>query len=348
MNQNNRELFVYRIISGVVNSKIDDKPVKIYPPTTEVYLEACELYFESMDLCYTKGIMDEEEMIEWMMENDLWSWHEEKEIEEIKKKIEELKLLCYENRRDRIGVNKIKNTIRAVEGRYKELMIKKNKYFQNTCEGISSINKLAHVIKRSCFSDGKLIDHLDVQADNLIFDYNKFHDIDDSIIRFLSRSEPWRNMWVLRKNSNRPLFPNVDRELTNNQKSILAWSQMYDNVYEAHESPSKDVIEDDDILDGWFIFQSKKRETAKAQSELDDSIKSSKIKNAHEVFSVVANKQEANKVESLNNVHAAMIKKQREALIKAKGGSADQAAFTDEKLKLVSESNRQFKGRFGK
>jgi hypothetical protein len=350
MKHNNRELFLYRIIYGIVRSKVGKNLVKIYPPTTEVYLESCELFFQEMDNCYTKGIMDEEEMIDWMIENDLWSWHEEKEIEGIKNKQEELKLFCYNNRRNKMLLNSTKNTIRAIEDRYRQLIIKKKKYFHNTCEGISSMIKISHIVKNSCFVDGKLTNNIDFHIDNLIFDYNKFHDIDDSIIRFLSRTDPWRNIWNLRKNINRKLFPSIDstRELTINQKSLIAWSQMYDNVYESYDSPCKDVIEDDDILDGWFIFQSKKRETEKSQSDLDNSIKSDKIKNSQEIFSVVSSKEEADKIDSLNNAHSKMIKKQRETLIRNKGGSVDQSAFADEKLKLLNQSNKQFKGKFGK
>ena len=43
-------------------------------------------------------------------------------------------------------------------------------------------------------------------------------------------------------------------------KNIVMWSQLYDNVQESMDAPTKDVIKDDDLLDGWLIVQGKKRE----------------------------------------------------------------------------------------
>ena len=41
----------------------------------------------------------------------------------------------------------------------------------------------------------------------------------------------------------------TEGELTYNQKNLMIWSQMYDNIQETLDCPSKEVIEDDDILD---------------------------------------------------------------------------------------------------
>jgi hypothetical protein len=117
---------------------------------------------------------------------------------------------------------------------------------------------------------------------------------------------------------------------------------MYDNVQESLECPSKDVIDDDDMLDGWFLVQSKKREQETAQKEFENNTKSDKIKNSSEVFMMASNKQEVDNVDNMNTFHSQMVKKQRFNLLKSKT-QAEQSEFMDERLALQSQINSQFK-----
>ena len=43
------------------------------------------------------------------------------------------------------------------------------------------------------------------------------------------------------------------------QKNILILSRMYDNVQESLDCPADDIMQDDDMLDGWFIHQKNKK-----------------------------------------------------------------------------------------
>ena len=347
MEYNDRELLVYRIRSGVLTVKIHGQTLKVKPATIQGNLDACEEYMSVYDLCLAKGIPTQEDMLEWMMDKDLWSYNEERRITITKEAIEELKLSCYENRRNSITVNDKKNQIRALERRFKQLNDTKYKYYSSTCEGIASSAKNSFIIENNTFCEGQRYSFSKVSPDSILAEYLDFHNLEDNLIRFLARSEPWRTIWITRTNTSSPLFLNEPEiDLTINQRSILAWSQMYDNVYESMDCPDKYVIEDDDLLDGWFIEQTKKREKDKARQDLDHSIKNEKIRNSQEVFSVVNNVEEFKKVDSLNSTHSKIIQKQRENLIKQKGG-VGQGAFHDEKLKYVAQQNKQFKGKFG-
>lgn len=347
MDYNDRELLVYRIRSAVVTIKIPGKTIKVKPPSIEDYLESCEEYWRTYDQCCVANIKNQDEMVEWMIQENLWSYHEDKEITQIKEKAEDLKLLCYESRRNQMMVNGHKNTLRAIERRFKTLNDMKYKYYANTCDGIASSAKTLHVVENNTYCGNQLYNFADVSIDSVVMEYNSFHDIEDEMVRYLARTDPWRTIWSTRKNTTARLFFNEsDIDLTTNQKSILAWSQMYDSVYESMDSPDKYVVEDDDLLDGWFISETRKREKDKARQDLDGSIKNSKIRNAQEVFSVVNNVEEFKKVESLNSNHSKVVKKQREDLIKKKG-VVGQGAFEDEKLKHIARQNQQFKGKFG-
>lgn len=348
MTYNDRELFVYRIISGVVTILMKGATLKVFPPTTEVYLEACEKYYEVLHNSYTNGIKDEEELTHILIEKDLWSWHDEKYLKSLPKKMDDCRLSAYENRLNKMMVNKCKNNLMMLDNEYTTLTRKKNKYMHTTCESIASTEKIYHIVKYSCFDGDKLCDFEKYNIESVIAEYNSFHNISEKLIRYLSRNQPWSTIWSTKKKTGQYFFSHPNLEMTNNQKTILAFSQMYDSVYESIEKPTKEVIEDDVLLDGWFISQIKDRERRDNQNDLDKTIKSDKIKNSSEVYSVVGNdKERAERIESMNNINMRMIKKERESTIKGAKGPVSQAAFQDEKIKLGNQSHAKFKGKFG-
>lgn len=77
--------------------------------------------------------------------------------------------------------------------------------------------------------------------------------------------------------------------MTINQRNLLTWSKIYDNVQESLECPSEKVIEDDDMLDGWFLVQKLERERERVERERESSSskskQASKLANAQVMFS---------------------------------------------------------------
>ena len=87
--------------------------------------------------------------------------------------------------------------------------------------------------------------------------------------RAIARSSQWRFKWSAYKASG-DLFGKPLAELTNDQDSLVYWSQVYDAAYESMDRPSQSVIDDDEALDKWFEDQAKKRKTKEAQSGKND------------------------------------------------------------------------------
>jgi len=110
------------------------------------------------------------------------------------------------------------------------------------------------------------------------------------------------------------------------------------------DCPDNDVINDDDMLDGWFIIQNKKREREKKENQFENST-SDKIKNSDEVFVMSSSTKEDAKINDLNSPMSKQIKKQREAVINKKGG-AEQHEFADELMKAKNKQHEAFKGHF--
>lgn len=115
---------------------------------------------------------------------------------------------------------------------------------------------------------------------------------------------------------------------------------MYDNIQESLDCPNKEVIEDDDMLDGWFIIQSRKREKEKADRDFEASTNNSKIKNSSEVFVMAGDKNHVEKINNMNDITVKSLKKQREKIIEKRGLVLEQE-LPDKKIEMQVLSNQQ-------
>ena len=288
--------------------------------------------------------MTEEEMLDWMKSQGLWSDEDEEKIKGIQKDIEKLKTEIYNARNNSSLASKIRLYIRSGEKQLTNTLLRKNKYYQNTCEGIANTDKISFLMQRTTYKNNTLCDVEDVDISEVVTHWQKDM-LPESTLRNIARNEPWRSIWSIKDSVGMKLFCNKDHEeLTFNQKSLVIWSQMYDNIQESVDCPTKNVIEDDDMLDGWFIIQSKKRDQERSEQEFDNSV-GERVRNSSEIFMTPNSKDDQKRIEDMNSLQSKMIKKERAEVIKAKG-TASQADFKDEKMKHVKKQNEMYKGKF--
>ena len=346
MKQHEREFFIASIRSGKILIKHPSYKLVVHPPTIDQILIACDIYNEAYESAYIDGMMNEEETEQWMREAELWTREDDRKLNGIKEDIEKLKLEIYNSRKDAYTRERIRHYLRTGEKQLNEYFHKKNQYFQNTCEGYASSEKISWIIKNTTYLDNKLYDFEDVSFSYVLSEYQGSV-LSDSVVRDLARNEPWRSLWIIKDNSNIKLFNNSDTgELNHNQKNIIIWSQMYDSIQESMDCPPKEVIEDDDLLDGWFISQHKKREKERAEKDFEEQTKSGKIKNAGEVFIVAKNQEHKDSIESMNSPMIQALKKKRAAEIKAKG-SVEQEKLSDQRMQIQMQAANQMRGKMG-
>jgi hypothetical protein len=154
----------------------------------------------------------------------------------------------------------------------------------------------------------------------------------------MARTEPWRSTWSCKK-CEREVFgvPTVD--LTEDQKSLVIWSTMYDNIYEHPSCPQQEIVDDDDLIDGWMIVQRKERQKNQTKLQVEDLISNVKIKNSGEVFVIGQSKSDRERIDSLNDDNAKNIKRQRLKMIQEKG-FLNEVDMPDTKLDLQMQSNK--------
>lgn len=344
MKQHEREYFISRVRSGKYFIEFRNKLITILTPTIddEYYINRAyqQAYNESVD----RGIKTQDQMLLWMMQKEFWNNENEQKIDGLKKDLERLKVEIFNARNNYQLKDKIRLYLRAGEKQLQKITQKKNKFFENTCEGLASIDRLHEFFNRCSFINDEKIEFDEYFIQEIS---NKYFSsiLTEGQSRELARTEPWKSLWVLNDSNCYTLFYNKDRELSIDQKNLLIWSRMYENVQESLSCPSDDVIEDDDMLDGWFIIQRRKREQERGEAELEESTKNSKIANSSEVFIMAKTAKDAERINKMNDLTTQMVKKERFNTIKRKG-NASQLDFQDERLKLQRQSNEQFKGKF--
>lgn len=344
MKQHEREYFISRIRSGVYYIQSEGKNICIKPPTLEDEFFINEKFKQEYEKCLEEGLKTEDEIVDWMISKELWTHQDDEREEGLKKDIERLKREIYNNRHRSNLREQIRKGIRAGEKQLSQMIDKKSKYFSNSCEGIANLAKISEFFRRCAFEDGVICDFDELRLELISNTYYRLL-LSESDVRELARNEPWRSIWVLRDSNSYNLFKNEDRQLSPDQKSLLVWSRMYDNVYESSESPSEEVIKDDDLLDGWFAVQAQEKRDQAMQSEVDDKLSNPKIANSSEVFLMADNKQDAQKINEMNSHHAKVLKKQRFNQIKSQG-IVNQDQLRDQRIEIGNQSNQQFKDKF--
>lgn len=302
-----RELLVYRIVCGYLRLKIDDKTIKVKSPSNRLRYEAQEVYQEYYNRAKETGVQEEYyHLSEWTSSN-------EKKLEELKISIEDCKIDLYNAAFKDMESIIVRGRLEALKLEQATLFSKKNSFSYLTCDGIASHAKRLFIIEKCSYFDGKKCDWNEISLTK-VFNYCNEHYIIEEVYRELARTEPWGSLW-----RTRPRF----KELTEEQKFLILWSQQYDSIFKHPDCPPDEIVSDDDMLDGWIALKRRERDGKQNQGIIKDRLSNGKIMDSGEVYVVmdpdISHERQTKAVESMNSPEASRIKQQRLALIKEKG-----------------------------
>lgn len=331
---------LYRILKDRLSFVLDGLSFFIQEPTIDVLQESYLVYEEAYHKAYMENNLTDEELDNFLIENDIWSPIHEKQIEEIKKELEELKVSAFENFFKSADLRKAKLKIQRATSELTELLSKKHSMDHLSCAGVAEQSRFNWIISVTSFNrDGSPINWTKHNLSSFINIYRE-NTIDHTDLRKIARNDPWRSMWSLAKKTGR-LFDCATTELSRDKLMLCSYSSMYDSVFESPDAPSEKVVEDDDCLDGWFISQRRKYDKMKKEKESDDLIKNPKIKNSKEVFLMARNSDEAGEIHDLNNSLTRSVLNQRQQVINEKGKASD-LDFSDVRTELQMQQNQMF------
>ena len=214
-------------------------------------------------------MMTEIELINNAIKLDLWSSHNDSEINKIKEGIVNLKEAIDPKRgiyKDSpIKIKQTKKRIAKEQNILDDLLKAKSSIISDSTE--SYANSMSHLYlmpKISRDLENNLIwnfkDFIEftdlVLLNNILSEYfNK--SLDMTTIRDIAKSNEWRFKWSGAQKSHDGLFGRAVSDYSQEQSLLVMWSQIYDSAYESTDRPSNYVIEDDDLFDRWLERQSK-------------------------------------------------------------------------------------------
>jgi len=339
MDSAKRELLVARIVSGSIRCKVKDHRgelvvVRIAKPTRLDQYEACEVYVEVYEESQYSSY-SEDELMAFLLERGLWDEKREKLIEGIPKDIEKLKVGLFQMSLKESEREKVRKSLGAARKKLGELSLQRHAYDHLSCSGAAQIAKSRYLIGKSLFTSSGVPffpgddfwDQPSTLLDN-VMTWLAANRLDDGEIRELARNDPWRSIWLAQKVEG-SLFGVAAVDHTDEQRALLTWSTIYENAYQHSDCPSDQVIDDDDMFDGWMIVQRRKREEEQKNTTAD-SMLNRKIGDSQEVYLIANNSEEAKKIHDLNDEHGQKILKQRRDAL-AKQGTVREMDMPDTK-----------------
>jgi hypothetical protein len=303
MNDADIESVLYRIFAKKIVFFYKNEQYELRSPNVDLKYGAQLLY---------DNIINDEKFNDWIRQEyldnllinlALWTPDTLKIIASIEKNMEDAKVALFQNSLVSTKCKSIRKNLHNLKIQHNKIMGHKYEMMSNTLEGYASGVKQEYIICNTLYKNNKLIFNKNTINDQnsymffneLLNEINKCN-ISMDMYKEIARHHLWRGYWNCDKNN---VFPDSIIDWTEEQRSLVNVSIMYDNVYTHPECPSDSVINDDDMLDGWMIYQKRKNEKAKKTEQIDKL--NPKLKNAQEVFMMSSSREEAQEIFGLNS-----------------------------------------------
>jgi hypothetical protein len=307
-------------------------------------MEAAFEYNDTLYDCSFHGVLTDEEILQVMIDNDLWNMEEESELNSVPTRLDALKVEMYQRH---VGfqsrrVDQARRMISRLRKRQRELAMRRHAYDFYTQTGLARTVQLQYLIARNTTdANGQPVD-LEKCDDWLVrqlLEVYASNRPDELELRALAQNPSWRMTWASGRQEGR-VFGVPSTWLTQEQQNLIAWSKLYDNINEHPEPPDKEVIEDDDMLDGWVILEQKKREKEQRERAGGEKQKPG----AQEMYIVAETPEDAKRIEAMNDQGTAFVKRQRMAVLKKQGAVGEQH-MPDSQQQINVQAAQQFRDR---
>lgn len=341
MNFRERDFLISRVTAGYLRYRHNDSQYFIHMPNADLEYAAKEIYLIEYGKAKESGVFTDEDVYNLLVKDNVWNEENEKMLkEELPRHIEIFQKSMYEaysNYRSKTLEKQRKYLQRAREEILK-LSAVRHKYDAYTCNAHAAAASLTYCIYHSLTDMFKKpCQWEDIELTKAVEYYNN-NSLAPQTIRSLSNSSPWITIWSCAK-SNGQVFNRYGAELTSEQRMLIMWSRMYDNINESPDSPGQEVIEDDDLLDGWMMIQRERRKQEDSESD-EDGISDS-IGRHDEIYQIAETQEDASKIYSKNGPMAKSIVSQRLKLVEEKG-TVKHGAMPDIKQRAMMFANQAF------
>ena len=361
MDHKEKSKLVHRLLAGYYKVRLGDVAYYVMSPNAELLYEVADFYDELYEDNKYKDWLTIEQARQHSIREGFWDKDGEKKLEDCEKTIEDKKIKLYETYlTDPNGHKEAADVLVAVRRFQDKLLTTKHSFDHLTLEGYADYHSqcfmFVHLI---CDADKKPIWTSYRAANQGLLQQimNKYREsaVNSTSLREISRTEPWRHYWGAQKEGT--FIGGVQND---DHRTLILFSKMYDSVYGHPECPSDDIVNNDDMLDGWMALNKRKAEKDKAQKQATTLIPGRIKDSAREVGVVIPHHDgkgrilskaerdmQAKKIYDLNDTTGKITIKQRESFIK-KHGEVSADKLPDTKIELTHQAKEQFKSKLKK
>lgn len=344
MNYQTRQNLIQKLLNNYQICNIKNKDYLVYNPTAKVLYGASILYKKLFEKLRFSNWIRQEKCLQLLIDKGLWNTRDKLLLENYYKQVDNYKIGLYQQSYKIKEVNKLRKSLRFIEQQINLLLNRRHQLDDYTLEYYLQSRKLEFILLNTTVvkATKEKLNNKDV---SFSFWQQLRHILQQRILsqadyRELARNEPWQTYWQIGKPN--PFSFDI-MSLSEEQQTLIKYSQMYDRVYEAYERPSDNIIHDDDMLDGWILLQIQQQNKDRTEKQIDKQT-GGKIQGSGEVFLMADGKEDAKNIQLMNSQQAQIVKQQRKNLI-AQRGEVKDAQFLDKQLELRQQSNKQFKNK---
>ena len=313
----------------------------IKPPNIRQNYLAQKIFAEAYEEALLLGVFTREEMLDLMIKEGIWSDEYELELQKNERSIEDEKVNIYSN----FLVPSMREAHRArlkeLQNRRIQLHTRKHANDHADCEGIATYARWNWLIENTTTDeDGNPYNFEDIDV-SYVLRLSNSDEISPEDIRRISKNSDWQSMWMNSGKSPEAIFRRPVTEFTRDQSDLISWTRLYDSIDESPEKPPRNVIDDDDAIDGWLIKNKREREKQEGQSRFEEI--AGKHQNADHVLVPARSKEEAQKIYDLNGPEGKMNVESRLKTVKESSEEGDNnvhhTKFEDVKRKRMLQAN---------
>jgi hypothetical protein len=349
MDEIRRHFLVYQIVSGLKFITIEGHRYKLIAPSSEIRLLAEHIAQDTLQELRFENLITKEKAARYLHSLGVWSLTDDLSLKTLEKHLDDRKLELFQSLYNTERQKRMRRAIKTAKKNIVKAYGKKYSLDYMTLDYHALLTKKRLIISL-CLrdQDNKPVYDVDTVADadsSILEQAIDFLDSDTISIeefRELARTDPWRTMWNLGKES---CIKGSASEWTDDQKGLMTFAKMYDGAYQSSECPSEEVFDDDDMFDGWMIEQSRARETEQKQRQVEHA--KNIPEGAQEVFVQAASREEADKIYDLNDLEGRMTIQQRQRYIETHK-KVDAKDLPDTRLELRRQQIEEYKNKFRK
>lgn len=260
-----------------ISSELIDELFYVRTPSSSLLHDASFIYKKKYDEALVDGLKTEEELLEFLHKNALFTKEDEEKIGELRGKITAMDLMLSKLSKNELGEKYKQIYLDKKLGFIQELnklRIKRSSLMNNSAEHHAEAAKMQFLLPFCCFDiDNNRVwpTYKTFQEDQgslilalcLTEFINFYEEVYDYKVRTLARCNEWRTKWRIANKISSSLFSAPIIQWTPLQITLCFWSSFYDNIYESIDTPPDWIIENDEECDKWLKQRHEENEKEK-------------------------------------------------------------------------------------